>query len=215
MLVAFWYFIKAANDFGIAITALATVFVAAFTGTLWWTSARLYAVAKESADAAKLSAEAAISVELPKLFVKKIDFASGHHHLETTHDSVEITITNYGRTPAFVFRESAEYRTEMVLQPIPDYSNGIDREPGTVILNGGEHKMTARGPDRMSVFLRAPFDKGQPLWVYGIIYYGDFLGRRKVFQFCARYSVRGKGESRILRFIQDGPDAYITNAEKK
>lgn len=203
------------------VTAIATVVMAAFTGTLWWASAGQYdlleqqiAVAKESADAAKKQADAAVAVELPILFVSKIGFASGHW---AEYDSVEITVTNYGRTPAFIFWESAEYRTVPILPAIPDYRNGIDREPGTLIENGEIYKLTARAPDQTSVFLRAPFDNSeQPMWIYGIIYYRDFMREKNVFQFCARlYMVREEGDRRTPRFIREGPEAYTTNPDKK
>ena len=56
VLVALWHIVKAMNDFGIAITAIATVAVAAFTLTLW-------SVGKKSADAAKAAADALPVVE--------------------------------------------------------------------------------------------------------------------------------------------------------
>jgi hypothetical protein len=193
-----------------------TLWLAIFTGLLVVISGvqgyfllRADKTARITANAAKLSAEAAIGVELPKLFVKKIELI----RVEPTFGTVEITITNYGRTPAFVFWESAEYRVGELPRE-PDYFNGVDMEPGTVIHNGGEYKMTARERDMTAVFPRAPFNNGQQtLWTYGIIYYLDFLDKPHPFRFCAQlFSVIAEGETRILRFIQGGPEVYTKNA---
>jgi hypothetical protein len=209
-----WGIIGFLQSYNGAVTAVATVFIAAFTVVLAFVTNRQAKLTKIIAGAAKRSADAAVGVELPKLLVRKFDLASGHF---STYDSVEITVINYGRTPAYIYWESAEYRVGPTLPPEPDYRNGVDREPGTIIEGGDIYKLTARGTDGTSVFLRAPFDGGeQTLWIYGIIYYRDFLGEKNVFQCCARlYAVRGEREVPILRFIQDGPDAYTTNAEKK
>jgi hypothetical protein len=207
-----WKIISFLQTYSGAVSAVATVFIATFTIVLALVTNRQAKLTKIVADAAMLSAEAAIGVELPRLFVSNIRYASGYTYLQPpVHDSVEIMIANYGRTPAFLYWESAEYRVVPSLAPEPDYSiNGLNREPGTVIESGDPYKLTARGPDRTSVFIRAPFDQGQPLWIYGIIYYRDFLSKPHHFKFCARfYSVRGEGDVRIPRFIQEGPDAYV------
>lgn len=153
-----------------------TLLLAIFTGLLVGVSVfqgyfliRADKTARQTANAAMLSAEAAIGVELPKLFVKKIELICDQWGWENGYRSVEITVTNYGRTPAFIFWESAEYRNCRQLPIEPDYGiNGVDREPGTVIHNGGEYKMIARGLDLTSLFVLAPFESGeQTLWVYG------------------------------------------------
>jgi hypothetical protein len=65
---------KALDAASVAITALATVAIGYFTLTLKRSSDSLYVATKESADAANLSARAAINIELPILAAEVSDF---------------------------------------------------------------------------------------------------------------------------------------------
>jgi hypothetical protein len=94
---------------------------------------------KDAADAAKLSAQAAIGVELPVLFVSKVDF----HTQESGISTVTLTITNYGRTPAFLTHESADISVGS-LSKTPDYKNIITLSPGTIIDKEGTRILIPR-----------------------------------------------------------------------
>jgi hypothetical protein len=120
------------------ITAASTAIIAIFTVVLGVFTIRLAKATRIAAEAAKLSAQAAINVELPRLFAAKIDFELAAINLvdpEASLQKISVTITNYGRTPAFLYCESAEF----FYGPLPEspiYPNAIDLEPGTIIEKG-------------------------------------------------------------------------------
>jgi hypothetical protein len=168
--------------------------------------------AKTAAEAAKLSAQAAINVELPRLFATKIVFELAALNLvdsESSLHKISVTITNYGRTPAFLYCESAEF-IPGPLPAIPIYPNAIDLEPGTIIEKGQLRILTAYGRDNRAKFDVRPFAAGQaPLWVYGIIWFRDFLNEHHAMRFCADLHVpQGLAAGHPPRFIQGGPTAY-------
>jgi hypothetical protein len=228
---------KTLNDYGVAITALATVFIGIFTLTLKLSTDKLWgaakdqiaaaenaakiqsadmnasiAVAKEATNAAKLSAQAAINVELPRLFATKIDIELAALNLvdpETSLQKISVTITNYGRTPAFLYCESAEMLPGP-LPPVPIYPNAIDLEPGTIIEKGQLRTLTAYGRDNRAKFDVRPFVAGNAmLWVYGIIWFRDFLNERHAMRFCADLRVpQGLAAGHPPKFIQGGPAGY-------
>jgi hypothetical protein len=168
--------------------------------------------AKKSANAATLSAQAAIGVELPKLFVTNIDFELATLNvtdLDSSFHKLSITITNYGRTPAFLQRESAEF-LHGPLPTVPIYSNAIDLEPGTIIEKGQLRTLVAYGRDNRALFDMRPFIAGQAmLWVYGAVWFRDFLNEPHVMRFCAELHVpKGRATGHPPKFIQWGPTAY-------
>ncbi len=102
------------------ITTASTAIIAIFTTILGIFTIRLAGSTRIAADAAKLSAQAAINVELPRLFETKIDIELAALNLVNSEFSlhkISITITNYGRTPAFLYCQSAE----MMLGPLPQF----------------------------------------------------------------------------------------------
>jgi hypothetical protein len=228
---------KTLNDYGVAITALATVAIGVFTLTLKLSTDKLWkaakdqiaaaenaakiqsanmnasiAVAKEAADAAKLSAQAAINVELPRLFATKIDFELATLNLvdpESSLQKISVTITNYGRTPAFLYCESAEILPGP-LPAVPIYPNAVDLEPGILIEKGQLRTLIARCRDNHAHFDARPFVTGQKmLWVYGIIRFQDFLNERHALRFCADLHVpQGLAAGHPPKFIQGGPTTY-------
>ena len=202
VLVAFWHFTKAANDYGVAITALATVFVAAFTGTLWWASAGQYdllkqqiAVAKESADAANLSAKAAVAVELPIIVLCMIQL------LKQTNPSVQVVgypdavstlrfnFKNFGRTAGELITMCAEWSVAERLPDAPNYKSNYPFIPGAMI---EPQKMLPPGPQNFTIRLQpeevtAISEETKFLWVYGYLAFRDFLGNEHRQGWCAKW----------------------------
>ena len=127
------------------ITAISTVVVAIFTGTLWWVTWGMVCIAKDqqadvkeslrisgdaveaakrSAEAADLSAKASIEVELPSLHVEsvKTTFAWRDDIKAWLNLFIpEITIKNYGRTPAFVTEVSVAVHVGITMPCEPIY----------------------------------------------------------------------------------------------
>lgn len=196
---------NALNDYGAVITALATIAIALFTYTLWASSEKMWRATEKSAAAAEQAAQAAIGVELPRLFATKIEFA----HIKDSFVKIAITITNYGRTPAFVTHESAEFLKGQLPRD-PKYLNTLTVEHGTVIEGGDSRTLIACGRDHHSVLDRATVITPTILvWVYGRIWYRDFLNNPHELGFCSRLHVPNAlaGDP---KFIQDrsAPAAY-------
>ena len=191
-------------------------FLAIFTGALVVVAAaQCYIIfwtlkaTQDAAEAATLSAQAAIGLELPKLFVTKIELEPlANQNAASEIRKIIVTITNYGRTPAFLTHESAEYFFGQPLPATPDYPNTIDLEPGTIIEKGDRYIITARGRDNRAGFNKATLLTPTILfWVYGHIWYRDFLNNPHALGFCSRLYVSNElaGDP---RFIQGGPSAY-------
>jgi hypothetical protein len=68
-LVFLWQIIKAANDYGVAITALATIVIAIFTRTLWLASVEQSRLTRESIDLARAEY---ISTHRPRLRIRRV-----------------------------------------------------------------------------------------------------------------------------------------------
>jgi len=122
--------------------------------------------ARITADAAKLSAEAAIGVVLPKLLISNIYFHDTSNPDIPSLRKVIVKVTNYGRTPAFVFRETAEMRIMPMLPSSPDYRNLVDLMPAMVIESRDTYDITARLQDLTS-FIDYPrlLERKEKMWV--------------------------------------------------
>jgi hypothetical protein len=159
--------------------------------------------ARISANAANLSAQAAIGVELPRLLVSKVDFpymsGSGRY-------KISITITNYGRTPAYLTHETAEMR-DGLLPDVPDYANIVNLGPGALIEKDTTRTLFARDINQLSVFDQAQFAENRLVWVYGIINFRDFLDNPHAARFCFRLE-RQEGPGLSLIPIHYGPKGY-------
>jgi hypothetical protein len=203
------------RDYRDEITAISTAIIAIFTAILGSFTIRLARSTRVAANAAKLSAEAAIGVELPKLLVSKIEFQDVEAPDIAVPRKVIVTVTNYGRTPAFVSRETAEMRIIQRLPPIPDYCNAIDLEPGHVIEARATHDLTARFQDLRSIIDCQPLqERKDKMWVYGCIMYRDFLDKPHTLRFCAGlYFPIGLAENLPPRFIHCGcPNEYTKSS---
>jgi hypothetical protein len=197
------------------VSAVATIVIAVFTTILGLFTMSLARSTRISADAAMLSAQAAIGVELPHLIVSKIEFQDVEAPDIAVPRKVIVTVTNYGRTPAFVSRETTEMRIIQRLPLIPDYCNAVDLEPGHVIEARTTHDLTARLQDLRSIIDCQPLqERKDKMWVYGCIMYRDFLDKPHTLRFCAGlYFPIGLAENLPPRFIQCGcPDEYIKSS---
>ena len=162
----------------------------------------------------KQIAQAAIGVELPRLLVSAIvlhrpgvaDLAASLQFAR-----VEVSIKNYGRTPAFIRQESIEIADEPFLPETPIYPSAVDKEPDCVIESGDSYQMKVIYREGISHQNISKLLEGRIfLWVYGYIAYWDFLSERHQTGFCARLHIhQGPLKGEPPRWFQDGPDKYI------
>ncbi len=197
------------------ITAAATVVIAIFTFSLWWSTYKMMkvvreqsrdmkasiAVAQKAADAAEKSAKALPDIERAYIFVKitmKNSDAEGiagtvDKEPQYNHDNVEIIVTNRGKTPALL--TGIPYTTKVITDTeIGKYlsecvANIYHPIPsGTAIIDA----MTQKPP------LPADFFMDKELWkqitiekayltCLGCIHYEDIFGNPHKTIFCWKY----------------------------
>lgn len=203
---------------GNSITALATILIAAFTGTLWWVTKRSVRAAEAAAIAAARSAKVAESslTELERAYVfvvirpaiqAVVMGVSGSCRLFDAF--VGITIHNHGKRPAILRRlrgygivaETAP--TELI--ELPETSR---RLPDGLAVAAGD-------PFSTQVSVRLTDDEWHDIrnwnrWLYfcGLVDYQDVLGNDRTTGYCWRLLWRSTGASEFN--IADSPLNYRT-----
>ena len=147
------------------------------------------AVAKETASAAMLQARAAVGVELPKIILSRVDLGdAAATSLASRLQSlrIEIAVTNYGKTPAFLLGQAIEIEVCALLPAKPVYPSAFDLPPETVIDYKNKYPLgMARPKSPLSPEdIQAILDGNTRLWVYGYVYYRDILSEAHMARFC-------------------------------
>ena len=170
--------------------------------------------ANKAANAAELSAKAAVGVELPVFVLHHLDFIDREVADLTTllqWPTIEISVKNYGRTPALVLSQSSEVSICAVLPERPEYPSALDQPPERVVERGDIYDLIAARPERDNLLspdeTQAIIDGKIRLWVFGYVRYKDFLGNPHMTRFCKMlWSIPPRGR---YRFIEgDAPAAY-------
>jgi hypothetical protein len=202
--------------------------IAYYTKWLAWFTGALVAVAgiqgyfllradktaRIAADAATQAARAAIGVELPKVFIENLEFqesSSGTLFENLQFVRVAISVKNYGRTPAFLRQQSAEMLIAGWPPEKPEYPNAHDLESGRIIEGGKTYdlpvaRLRNEVPDDETI--NAIIEGKTNVWVYGYLFYRDFLNEPHRLGFCAQlviHSSRGSGGHHL---IECGPPKY-------
>ncbi len=187
------------------------------------------AVATQSANAATLSAQAAIGIELPILKATPVNYllhlnapiptnetfaGRPHNDVPSKYSGIgSVCIVNHGRTQAFPIVFEYGWKVASVLPPIPMYT-GTERFNHAVVIKQ-DHDYTI-GLDctiELSESEIAVIGKETDwLWFYGSIHYFDFLNEKREARFCWRWANRNPiGEYVGYGFASDGqpPDSYI------
>lgn len=202
------------------IVALFTIIIGIFTWKLsrstqrlWETTAtqardnlRAIEATEKAANAAKISADAALGVELPRFVVTSMRL-----EWDGTEPLISITLTNHGRTEALITGECLIYRKEPALAPNPRYPMHTQRriDFGKIIKTGESHTIKESIPtDDINKDSDIPI-----IWGYGYIKYRDFLGGKHTSGFVGGASMQDCGRDiyagRVgVDFEQQGPAAY-------
>ena len=240
---------KASNEWWLivwtAVLACITLLLAGITGVLakytykLWLDAsktserqaietqRSLHIAKESANAATMSAQAAIGVELPRFVVSNIQLSVTDSSIRTNSGifTVETQLANHGRTEAVITVDCLNYEICEWLDPKPAYLEQRSLGFGTIIKPAEQHRIECQIP---AVELDGISNgRGQTtLWVYGFIEYRDFLEKLHETGFVAAWI---PPEDRFMKamdfmdstnismgtFVQEGPEAYTYNRYTK
>jgi hypothetical protein len=171
-------------------------------------------IAFTAANAAELSAKAAVGSELPLVFLTSIDVKPAigstpkivSPSLPQIPSVVFVEFKNYGRTPAILHHLFIDWDVTSRLPDEPDYNRQYPLEDhvieprdsfdffttGDVIFDSTQIEAANRGPER--------------LWVYGYLSYSDFLRNEHRIGFCAVWGETGDGPFHLM---QAGTDKYI------
>jgi hypothetical protein len=210
---------KTFNDYGAAITALATIAIAAFTWTLkqstdklWEASHDELAVAKDSAVAAKRSAlvaEAALlSLERPYLFLRP-KFNCSHQRPALPDGSfgfgfkMEFGFTNFGRSPGIAGITKASLFLDQ-FPPRIDENRMFVRLGSRIVAQGAaaDWPPCLLGPMTAEDYARWS-DGSVTLFFIGELAYADVLGNEYVCGFGIRQTERSPTD-----FTTDGLAKY-------
>lgn len=213
------------------IQALAAIFVAAFTGALWWSTKKLWRATEESIEVARISAQAArdaadaavnsaapfLALVLRGFRLYPIDREVSDTDVHTP--TISVTLENVGRTPAMLRRVGAKLlliegdRMPAVPPVIADIPS-VERSD--TIASGGAASVKRFGFERQIGAaeirgLRARAIKRHQYFrfhVVGFAIYDDVFGVRHTQRFCMK--VRQEGEFQRQR----GGDSY-NNVERQ
>lgn len=203
-----------------AITALSALATAIFTTVLGVFTISLAKATRESAKAASLSARAAVASQAPVVILTDVgvgdrgtqqatkDFPAKKVWMNLGPSQmfrIRIRFRNFGRTPAVVDSICLDYIVSDSLPDAPQYKNIIK----TIAAIRPDEQIKITEPPGIGIEnyirlpaadLRAISDKTKFLWIFGHIYFEDFLHARYEIGFCGRWTDTG--------FQADGPGSY-------
>src|ERR1700733_2607837 len=169
------------------VLAFAAIFqiIAAFLQ--WNAMSKQNEVALIAAEAARLSARAAVGVELPRVFLSKCEFAESDKPSEAQlqYPELEMAVSNYGRTPAFPIEVSIEIVCGAALPPEPRYSR-TDPFPTGSVIRDQPYRLIPLAPHFSAEDAIAVASEKKFIWVYGYVAYKDFLNDEHKCRFCQK-----------------------------
>lgn len=140
------------------------------------------AAAQKAADAAEISAKAAMGVAVPTLMISQFEFGLREGlDWETIlkNPSVLISFKNYGRSPAILKAYATQF-TSQELPPTPDYPCELNFDVGTAVEAGGTMPLEKDGVTPWGTFsveeVHEIVNGRRYLTVYGYVKYGDVFG---------------------------------------
>lgn len=223
---------------------IGTAVLAMFTYKLWRDARKTAAasvkdtqeslrIAAQSADAATLSAKAAIGIELPILRIIPPDLIAmtepivdGETYGGSVNDGLPtqysglgyFKCTNYGRTPAFPSSFSCGWQVTAILPESPIYSGTVQINHAVVYRPEKDDTEPATIDAHFTIEVSSQeieaIKKGDAwLWFYGRLSYEDFMGGQHSYMFCWRWADRNPPSSNhpFYFFASDGdpPSSYL------
>lgn len=186
------------------LVAVFTAVLAISTIGLWSATSRNAQAAEKAANAADLSAQAAIGLQLPRLTVGSTElFNPGPPYGVVAFSSrieggtppewsqIAIQFNNIGKTSAFVTEQCIEDFVGPRLPAMPKYTIIIPLPAGAEIEAEGLWQFQV-----MNRFIHLTAERrkametmklNHSLWVYGFLRFTDFMGHWHEFRFCKRW----------------------------
>src|ERR1700694_1066822 len=183
-LTFFWQIIKATNDYGSALTALATIAVACFTGTLWWAAAGQYDLLADQIDLARQEFTASHRPEM-KIHSLRVWPLEDNIAPEKQPLIVEFIIINAG-TGAATVTESAVYLEYRPDRPfIPDLIKNDIIRPRHYPVADSLRILAPSDRDGRALHTQRP--EGWFLSLSGWLRYDDGTGKARSTFFCRKF----------------------------
>jgi hypothetical protein len=169
--------------------------------------------AKRSADAASLQARAMVGAELPRFELGAVHLAYSDQSVRQAlkAPSIDVRFTNYGRTTALVLEKCVEVRLGKNLPPDPTY-DFVEALAVVEAVESGKSvgvEASRRLGDLSESQVQGLLSGLNKIWVYGFVRFRDFLGMEHKLGFCLRW-MPPKGEASTGgSFFQEEPGTYI------
>ncbi len=216
-LLVFWEIGKFFDHHEGAITALFTIVLAFSTIALWRSTHKLWkagenqiSVARDGAEAAKRSADAAIGSERAWVLLT-IDEENFEECLEKgidekTRPCAKFHFKNYGKTPAFLTDVSSQLTLDTELPKDISYKSNVPWVDEIILAPGETYPYLAILPT-LTVEQAFELSEGHLyLWLYGRVIYRDVWGNERETRFC-----RGH-DGRLAWFLpEEGGKQYNEN----
>ena len=185
-------------------------------------------VTEKAANAAELSARAAIGIELPIIRAITADMVSTDKLIgdaepyggivndgpPTKYSAIGcIRFENHGRTPAFPEKISVGWKFAEKLPETPQYITTTNLNHAEVIKPGESFTTdTHYGIELTDEELKMTISNRSWLWFYGCLFYTDFMNTKREARFCWRFANRNF-DNIFYYFSSDGelPKAYTQN----
>jgi hypothetical protein len=170
--------------------------------------------ARVAADAAKLSADAIVRVELPLLALKSARLIANGQEIPggrlPAKFKPEIFLTNWGRSPAEITHGCLEWSVINKLPSRPEYKNIVPYAPGIMVINRANIPLDVPCQINLAPAQIDAIDTSQDrLWVFGFIRFKDFLGEPHDVRFCLKWAVHPQRGERHAFVWDDGtPPEY-------
>jgi len=228
-LILIWKAGKFLDDHNGAIIAIFTIVLSAFTVGLYWETAGLRRaadlqkedtrealdIARESADAATLSARASMGVELPRFVLDSI-FVLGRDDLRGTLKDCRpvIHVTNHGRTSGEIICDGVDFLVGDLPARPPNFTVYSARL-GTIVGPGKSHVIDRVIPTPLTVDEIERIVSGSVnLWLNCRLWYRDFMNDVHIKRFCCRATTRPAMRVEdgtvmaVVAFVAAGPPGY-------
>jgi hypothetical protein len=173
---------------------------------------------QKAANTAELSSKASVGTALPNIWLYKLGFADmGVSNLAAKLQSpnIEVTVKNYGGSPAFITQQGIGIFWGNVLPEEPDYSrHAFDVNQETVVESKQPFRLDPVRPYELlpENKVMAILNGNISFWAYGFVQYTDFLGDRHIRRFCKQF-VTGGVNPLAYRFIDfDANPKYTESA---
>jgi hypothetical protein len=182
------------------VTAVSTFAVAIFTYTLSKSTKDLYAVTKTAADAADLSARAAIAIQLPVIRIRPDELSWGDSNVTgiyMAHIGVgQLTFSNLGASKAFPIDLKYGFTIGKPLEETPAYLFAasfvpnliFEPDPNTTPFKSLGATMVIE-PEQWPLICEGRLD----VWFYCVFAYYDFMQSRHEAAFCWHWEKVGFG----------------------